>query len=312
MDTTRPTVKTIPADRMFILNMHISDFLEIVEESGKSKLTIDAYRFDLFGFSRWLRKRNISFFPSSRSDMEEYILSLTERGLKPITISRHMSSLRIFFNYLVDESIFTTNPMDDIPLPKVQSERPQSLTEKEVRLMLRVPNVIDPIGYRNRVMLELLFSTGIKTSELISIKMSQMKLDEHVLQIAKEGLPEQLLPLDDRVCALLNSFIKVQRLEILLERGSDYLFPTRRGDRMTRQAFWYLFGKCSKAAGINKKVTPSAARHTFAIRLLEEGKSQEAVSKLLLLSDASAVRKIYGYVEKISKPKAGSLLALDT
>ncbi|MCH7756796.1 tyrosine-type recombinase/integrase, partial [Patescibacteria group bacterium] len=156
------------------------------------------------------------------------------------------------------------------------------------------------------------FSTGIKTSELISIKMSQMKLDEHVLQIAKEGLPEQLLPLDDRVCALLNSFIKVQRLEILLERGSDYLFPTRRGDRMTRQAFWYLFGKCSKTAGINKKVTPSAARHTFAIRLLEEGKSQEAVSKLLLLSDASAVRKIYGYAEKISKPKAGSLLALDT
>ena len=280
MNAIGTIVKAEP-DRMFILNMHISAFLRSMDAVGCAEGTLQAYRLDLMGFSKWLRKRNTSFSFPNRSDVEEYISSLAERGLKPRTILRYVSSLKIFCNYVVEIDSSTTNPMDGIPMIKVDRSQSHPLTEKEVMGILGAPDMYNRIGYRNRVMLELLFGTGIRVSELINIKLRHLRLDERELLIVKKSKPVELLLLGKVMCVLLRAFIKEQRLKILLKHETDYLFPTTRGTLMTRQAFWRIFRKYTKMVGIDKGVSSSMARHTLAKNILDGGGSLEDVRKRL-------------------------------
>jgi integrase/recombinase XerD len=166
-----------------------------------------------------------------------------------------------------------------------------------VESLLGAPDVTDPLGHRDRTMLEVLYATGLRVSELINLKQSEINLNQGVLRIVGKGGRERLIPLGDESQNWIRQFIAGARTEILLERQTDYLFPTRRGDRMTRQAFWHIIKRYSKAAGIGSKMSPHTLRHAFATHLLNNGADLRVVQMLLGHSDLSTTQ-IYTHVAR--------------
>ena len=189
------------------------------------------------------------------------------------------------------------DPTVDIAMPRIGRSLPKTLTEDEVEALLGAPNVAEPLGHRDRAMLELLYATGLRVTELISLKQSQVNLNQGVLRIIGKGDRERLIPLGEEAQTWLQRFIEGARLEILLERQTEYLFPTRRGDRMTRQAFWHIIKRYAKAAGIDKDLSPHTLRHAFATHLLNHGADLRVVQMLLGHSDLSTTQ-IYTHVAR--------------
>jgi integrase/recombinase XerD len=182
-------------------------------------------------------------------------------------------------------------------MPKIGRALPQTLTEEEVDSLLAAPNVSEPLGNRDRAMLELLYATGVRVSELINLKTSQMNLNQGVLRVIGKGNRERLIPLGGEAQDWLRDFIDGARIEILLERQTEYLFPTRRGDRMTRQAFWHIIKRYAKKAGVKKKLSPHTVRHAFATHLLNNGADLRVIQLLLGHSDVSTTQ-IYTHIAR--------------
>ena len=189
------------------------------------------------------------------------------------------------------------DPTTQIAMPKIGRTLPQSLTEEEVEALLAAPVVSDPLGHRDRAMLELLYATGVRVSELINLKLSQVNLNQGVLRIIGKGDRERLIPLGDEAQDWVKKFIDGPRVKILLKRQTEYLFPTGRGDRMTRQAFRHIIKRYAKKAGIGKKLSPHTDRHAFATHLLNNGADLRVVQLLLGHSDVSTTQ-IYTHVAR--------------
>ncbi|HEX9851917.1 MAG TPA: site-specific tyrosine recombinase XerD, partial [Woeseiaceae bacterium] len=188
-------------------------------------------------------------------------------------------------------------PTAQIAMPKIGRALPQSLTEEEVEALLAAPVVGESLGHRDRAMLEVLYATGVRVSELINLKISQVNLNQGVLRIVGKGDRERLIPLGDEAQDWVKEFIAGPRVEILLERQTEYLFPTRRGDRMTRQAFWHIIKRYAQKAGISKRMSPHSLRHAFATHLLNRGADLRVVQLLLGHSDLSTTQ-IYTHVAR--------------
>jgi integrase/recombinase XerD len=195
------------------------------------------------------------------------------------------------------EGLRDNDPTADIEMPRIGRSLPKTLTEEQVESLLHAPNTDEPLGHRDRAMLELLYATGLRVSELINLKMSQVNFNQGVLRIVGKGDRERLIPLGDESQRWLRDFIDGPRMEILLERQTDYLFPTRRGDRMTRQAFWHIIKRYALKAGIEKKLSPHSLRHAFATHLLNRGADLRVVQLLLGHSDLSTTQ-IYTHVAR--------------
>lgn len=276
----------------------IDRFLDAIwMERGLSDNTLGAYRADLLALSHRLDDRGVKLIQASRADVLDYIAWRVEGGAKPRSTARQLSSFRRFFRYLLREGVRSEDPTAKIEMPKIGRSLPQSLTEEEVESLLAAPNVSDPLGHRDRTMLEVLYATGVRVSELINLKMSQINLNQGVLRIIGKGDRERLIPMGDEAQDWLREFIAGPRIEILLERQTDYLFPTRRGDRMTRQAFWHIIKRYAKKAGIEKKLSPHTLRHAFATHLLNNGADLRVVQLLLGHSDVSTTQ-IYTHVAR--------------
>jgi len=276
----------------------IDRFLDAIwMERGLSENTLGAYRADLMALQQRLASQGVDLVAASKSDVLAYISWRVEGGAKPRSTARQLSSFRRFFRYLLREGVISEDPTAHIAMPKIGRALPQSLTEEEVDSLLAAPNVTDPLGHRDRAMLELLYATGVRVSELINLKMSQMNLNQGVLRIIGKGDRERLIPLGDEAQDWLGEFIEGPRAEILLERQSEYLFPTRRGDRMTRQAFWHIIKRYGKKAGVSKKLSPHTVRHAFATHLLNNGADLRVVQLLLGHSDVSTTQ-IYTHVAR--------------
>jgi integrase/recombinase XerD len=276
----------------------VDRFLDAIwMERGLSENTLDAYRADLLALDQRLKGRDVEIVRASKADLLEYISWRVDGGAKPRSTARQLSSFRRFYRYLLREGVITEDPTADIAMPKIGRSLPQSLTEDEVDALLAAPNVSDPLGNRDRAMLELLYATGVRVSELINLKMSQMNLNQGVIRIVGKGDRERLIPLGDEAQDWLRDFIDGARIEILLERQTDYLFPTRRGDRMTRQAFWHIIKRYGKKAGVQKKLSPHTVRHAFATHLLNNGADLRVVQLLLGHSDVSTTQ-IYTHVAR--------------
>ncbi len=276
----------------------IDQFLDAIwMERGLSENTLGAYKADLIALSRRLAERDVALVDASRADILDYIAWRVEGGAKPRSTARQLSSFRRFFRYLVREGALAEDPTAQIAMPKIGRALPQSLTEEEVEALLSAPTVADPLGHRDRTMLEVLYATGVRVSELINLKLSQLNLNQGVLRIFGKGDRERLIPLGDEAQDWLREFIDGPRVEILLERQTDYLFPTRRGDRMTRQAFWHIIKRYAKKAGIEKKLSPHTVRHAFATHLLNHGADLRVVQLLLGHSDLSTTQ-IYTHVAR--------------
>lgn len=276
----------------------IDKFLDAIwMEQGLSANTLEAYRADLVCLRRWLSQREVKLICTSRSDLLAFIAWRAEQGAKPRSTARQLSSFRRFYRFLFRESVIKEDPTLKIEMPSIGRSLPQSLTENEVDALLAAPDVSNPLGHRDRTMLEVLYATGLRVSELINLKQSEINLNQGVVRIIGKADRERLVPLGEEAQKWLLEFIAGPRTEILLERQTDYLFPTRRGDRMTRQGFWYIIKRYAQKAAIGQKLSPHTLRHAFATHLLNNGADLRVVQMLLGHSDLSTTQ-IYTHVAR--------------
>src|SRR6185437_5167750 len=276
----------------------VSRFLDAVWlERGLSPNTLAAYRADLTALARWLGQRKVPIVDTSRADLQDFIAWRVHEGARPRSTARQLSSFRRFFRYLVREGGIHEDPTAQIAMPKIGRSLPKSLTEEEVESLLGAPVVSDPLGNRDRTMLEVLYATGLRVSELVNLRHGQVNLNQGVIRILGKGNRERLIPLGEEAVRWLIEFSSGARGEILLERQTDYLFPTRRGDRMTRQAFWHIIKRYARKAGIAKELSPHTLRHAFATHLLNHGADLRVVQMLLGHSDLSTTQ-IYTHVAR--------------
>ncbi|MBT77613.1 MAG: site-specific tyrosine recombinase XerD, partial [Chromatiales bacterium] len=269
----------------------IDKFLDTIwMERGLSVNTLGAYRADLMVLKRWLAKKDISLIFATRADLLAFIAWRTEEGAKPRSTARQLSSFRRFYRFLLRESVIGEDPTLKIDMPKIGRSLPRSLSEDEVKALLDAPDTHDPLGHRDRTMLEVLYATGLRVTELINLKQGEINLNQGVLRVSGKGDRDRLIPIGDEAQEWLREFLGGSRIEILLERHTDYLFPTRRGDRMTRQAFWHIIKRYTKKAGIKGKLSPHTLRHAFATHLLNNGADLRVVQMLLGHSDLSTTQ----------------------
>lgn len=276
----------------------VDRFLDAIwMERGLSPNTLGAYRADLMTLGRGLSVGSKSIDMADKADLLAFIAHRVENGAKPRSTARQLSSFRRFFRYIMREGLRDNDPTADIEMPRIGRSLPQTLSEEEVDALLNAPNTDEPLGHRDRAMLEVLYATGLRVSELINLKQSQINFNQGVLRIIGKGDRERLIPLGEESQRWLKNFIDGPRMEILLERQTDYLFPTRRGDRMTRQAFWHIIKRYAAKSGIRKKMSPHSLRHAFATHLLNRGADLRVVQLLLGHSDLSTTQ-IYTHVAR--------------
>jgi integrase/recombinase XerD len=276
----------------------VDRFLDAIwMERGLSQNTLGAYRADLMTLSRGLAADGKVIDQADKADLLAFIAGRVEAGAKPRSTARQLSSFRRLYRYAVREGLRSDDPTAEIEMPRIGRSLPKSLSEEEVDSLLNAPNTDEPLGHRDRAMLELLYATGLRVSELINLKQSQVNFNQGVLRIVGKGDRERLIPLGEESQRWLKDFIEGSRMEILLERQSDYLFPTRRGDRMTRQAFWHIIKRYADKASIRKKLSPHSLRHAFATHLLNRGADLRVVQLLLGHSDLSTTQ-IYTHVAR--------------
>ncbi len=292
-DQNNPDSKTVARSEELV-----DRFLDAIwMERGLSQNTLGAYRADLMTLGRGLAESEKTIDEANKSDLLDFIAGRVEGGAKPRSTARQLSSFRRFFRYIMREGLRDNDPTSDIEMPRIGRSLPKTLSEDEVDALLSAPNTDEPLGHRDRAMLELLYATGLRVSELINLKQSQVNFNQGVLRIVGKGDRERLIPLGDESQRWLRDFIDGPRMEILLERQTDYLFPTRRGDRMTRQAFWHIIKRYAEKAGIRRKMSPHSLRHAFATHLLNRGADLRVVQLLLGHSDLSTTQ-IYTHVAR--------------
>jgi integrase/recombinase XerD len=275
----------------------VSRFLDAMRmERGLSPNTLAAYRADLTALDRWLARRNVPIMRATRADLLDFITWRVAAGARPASTARQLSSFRRFFRYFIREGAVREDPTAKILIPKIKRSLPRSLTEEQVEALLSAPVVSDPLGNRDRTMLEVLYATGLRVSELVSLRQGHVDLNQGVIRMPGKSGRERIIPLSEAAIRALKGFSGV-REEILLERQTDYLFPTRRGDRMTRQAFWHIIKRYARKAGIATELSPQTLRHAFATHLLNHGADLRVVQMLLGHSDLSTTQ-IYTHVAR--------------
>jgi integrase/recombinase XerD len=266
-------------------------------EDGLSKNTLVSYRLDLTLFAQWLQKTfDKDLTQANQADIQQY-LAVRFPQSKPRSISRLIASLRRFYRYCLRETQVTADPTEQIDSPKLPRALPKSLNEEEVEALLKAPNIDDPLGLRDRAMLEVLYASGLRVSELVGLKVTEVSLNEGVIRVTGKGSKTRLVPMGEVAVEWIARYLKHSRPEILQKRLSDTLFVTNRGSAMTRQAFWYLIKRYALLAGITKHLSPHVLRHAFATHLLNHGADLRVVQMLLGHSDISTTQ-IYTHVAR--------------
>ena len=266
-------------------------------ESGLSKNTVVAYQRDLLGFATWLKQFDIDLAAASRNDILRYQSVRMREGRKVRSEARLLSTLRRFYRYLCREEIRDSDPTAQIESPRLGRPLPTSLTENEVEDLLAQPDVNNSLGLRDRTMLEVLYATGLRVSELIALTFDQLNMRQGLIRCVGKGNKERLVPLGEISLDWLQQYLLESRPDLLKGTVSEDLFPTKRGKAMSRQAFWYLIKRYAKQAGIEKKLSPHTLRHAFATHLLNHGADLRVVQLLLGHADLSTTQ-IYTHVAK--------------
>ena len=266
-------------------------------EEGLSRNTLESYRRDLAQFAEWLEKAyDKPLLQVERVDVERYLAARFPQ-VKPRSISRLMASMRRLYRYAVRENRIVSDPTLQIASPKLPRNLPKSLGEDEVVALLNVPDTSQLIGLRDRAMLETLYATGLRVSELVNLKVSEVSLDMGVVRVMGKGSKERLVPLGEEALDWIRRYLGQSRPLILERRLSESLFVTQRGEAMSRQAFWYLIKRYALLAGIAKPMSPHVLRHAFATHLLNHGADLRVVQMLLGHADISTTQ-IYTHVAR--------------
>jgi len=268
-------------------------------EDGLSRNTLDSYRCDLIKFATWLeQQRGLTLLQTTQGDLQGYLAHLVMvQKAKATSTGRSISSLKRLFRYLLRQGKINTDPTLQIDTPKLPRGLPKSLTEQDIEQLLDAPDVQTPLGLRDRTMLEVLYATGLRVSELVTLRITQVSMDMGVVRVMGKGSKERLVPLGEEALDWLRRYLAGGRGALLGKQMSDALFVTARGAGMTRQMFWYLIKKHAKTAGLNKPMSPHTLRHAFATHLLNHGADLRVVQMLLGHADISTTQ-IYTHVAR--------------
>jgi integrase/recombinase XerD len=266
-------------------------------EEGLARNTLDSYRQDLSQFALWLEthvKKHL--LEVTQADIQQY-LAFRFPTSKPRSVSRLIASLRRLYRFALRENKTSADPTLQIDSPKLPRSLPKSLSEEEVESLLQAPNLNEPIGLRDRAMLEVLYASGLRVSELVGLKVTEVSLSDGVVRATGKGSKTRLVPLGEEAVEWVERYLNEGRTEILKKSLSDSLFVTQRGESMTRQAFWYLIKRYARLAGIHKPMSPHVLRHAFATHLLNHGADLRVVQMLLGHADISTTQ-IYTHVAR--------------
>lgn len=277
----------------------IEAFLDALwTERGLSDNTLAAYRNDLHGLAVWVEKQQRCLLDLERADLQAYLARRLAEGASQRSTARLLSSLRRFYRYQRREGRIHDDPSALIESPKLGRALPDSLSEAEVEALLGAPNLKTALGLRDRAMLEVLYATGLRVSELVNLGLDQINPRQGVVRILGKGAKERLVPLGEEAIVRLEAYMEEARPVLLKGHGpATALFVTRRGAGMTRQAFWCLIRRYAEQAGIAKHLSPHTLRHAFATHLLNHGADLRVVQMLLGHSDLSTTQ-IYTHVAR--------------
>ncbi|NLZ53049.1 MAG: site-specific tyrosine recombinase XerD [Thermoanaerobacteraceae bacterium] len=277
----------------------LNNFLEFLSvERGLAKNTIDAYNRDLKSYIYYLKSKKISNIDcTNRTIIVSYLLLMQKEGKASSSISRACAAIKSFYQFLSRENIIKEDPTVDLDAPKLEHRLPKVLTLQEVERLLLQPDMKNPLGIRDRSMLELLYATGMRVSELVSISIEDVNLEVGFLRCIGKGSKERIIPVGSIALKYLKQYISIAREQLLNGKESKILFLNRQGKAMTRQGFWKIIKKYSEQAGIDKKITPHTLRHSFATHLLENGADLRAVQEMLGHSDISTTQ-IYTHLTR--------------
>ncbi len=262
-------------------------------EFGLSDNTLSAYSSDLRQFDAWLKAKTL--LEATEVDISGFLQFRQQQGTSSRSAARILSSLRRLYGYLLRESKIVSDPTRLIDAPRLGLYLPGSLSEADVELLLHAPNTIHALGFRDRTMLELLYATGLRVSELVALTFQQVNFRQGCLRISGKGDKERLTPFGEEAMEWLELYVGGARQQILGARQSDAIFITARGGSMTRQAFWHIIKRYAKQAGINKHLSPHTLRHAFATHLLNHGADLRVVQMLLGHADLSTTQ-IYTHI----------------
>ncbi|KPA53031.1 site-specific tyrosine recombinase XerD [Photobacterium leiognathi subsp. mandapamensis] len=265
-------------------------------ERGLSENTLASYRNDLMKLLNWLKQESRNVINVSVDDLQRYQQWLFDKDYKQTSRARMVSAIRRLFQYLHREKMRDDDPSAMLVTPKLPKRLPKDLSEAQVDALLDAPDVNDPIELRDKAMLELLYATGLRVTELVTLTMENISLRQGVVRITGKGDKERLVPMGENAIDWIEQFIEIGRPQLLGEKSSDVLFPSRRARQMTRQTFWHRIKHYAVLAGIDAEtLSPHVMRHAFATHLLNYGADLRVVQMLLGHSDLSTTQ-IYTHV----------------
>ncbi len=262
---------------------------------GLSDNTRAAYRTDLQQYADWLAGRGQSLLAAKRTELLDYLGWRLQRGYKASSSARLLSALRRFYQQALEQGRITDDPSALVEMPKTRRNLPDTLTESDVDALLEAPDVGEALGLRDRCMLEVLYATGLRVSELTGLKLDEVSLRQGVVRVMGKGSKERLVPMGEQALDWLERYLARGRPLLLGGKISDVVFPSQRGQQMTRQTFWHRIKLHAQVAGIIKPLSPHTLRHAFATHLLNHGADLRVVQMLLGHSDLSTTQ-IYTHV----------------
>jgi integrase/recombinase XerD len=286
------------------MEQRLDQFLHyLVVEKGLSRNTIEAYHLDLTRFLDYLRGKGIKELRDiGKFDVRGFLLSLKKKELSGKSIGRDLSAIRTFFRFLIQEGILETNPIEDLESPKVAKKLPEILSLEEIEQILEQPNLQTPLGIRDRAMLEMLYATGMRVSELTRLPTHQVNLEGGYVLLYGKGSKERIVPLGSEAMNWVTLYLSRARGILAKAKESPFLFINRSGKGMSRQGFWKNLRDYARSAGLRKRISPHLLRHSFASHLLERGADLRSVQMMLGHVDISTTQ-IYTHVtgERLKK-----------
>ncbi len=276
----------------------IDRFLDAIwAERGLSGNTLEGYRRDLLKLAAHVAVRQMTLAQAGREDLLGFLAGEVQGGRSPRSISRYLSGYRQFYRWLLREGMATEDPTALIESPKLGRGLPKTLTETEVEALLQAPDCETALGIRDRAMLELMYATGLRVSELTGLELAQVNLNQGVVRVLGKGRKERLVPLGEQALHWLGRYLAGAREDLLKGARCHAVFVTARRAGLTRQAFWHMVKRQAARAGIRKRFSPHALRHSFATHLLNHGADLRVVQLLLGHSDLSTTQ-IYTHVAR--------------
>lgn len=274
----------------------IDQFLDwIWLESGLSPHTISAYRTDLQQYSKWLVSRKSTLAQSGREDILAYLSQRMEQGAQSRTVARFLSTMKRYYQFAIQQKWIEANPVKDVVMPKTMRHLPKVISESDVEKLLSAANTKTNYGLRDRAMLEVLYATGLRVSELVNLTLSEVNLQAGIVRVTGKGNKQRLVPMGEEAIQWIEKYLQQARPEMLKRRITDSVFLSSRGAAMTRQAFWQLIKKYAAQVDMKSDLSPHTLRHAFATHLLNHGADLRTTQMLLGHADLSTTQ-IYTHV----------------